>query len=109
MFMRRGETNRNAPDKKTPPSAPADAETEGPKRTRQLQPPVAGRNLVAFQEWVEAHNLMIPPSCTLLELVHRVNSYTASDVETVAVVTYLVNSGRVRLCGTFAGAKMSFS
>jgi hypothetical protein len=37
-----------------------------------------------------------------------VNGYTTSDVETVAVVTYLINSGRVRLRGTFAGAKISF-
>jgi hypothetical protein len=37
--------------------------------------------------------------CTLLELVKRVN-------EVVVVVVNLVNSGRVRLCGNFAGAKI---
>ena len=41
---------------------------------------------------------------TLLELVSTLNSSTDSDHEVVALVTYLVNSGRVRLCGTFAGA-----
>ena len=62
----------------------------------------------AIKEWVEAYGNTLPPSCTLLELVLSVNSHTTSDVETVAVVTYLVNSGRVRLSGTFAGAKISF-
>jgi len=29
------------------------------------------------------------------------------DEEVVATVAYLINSGRVRLCGTFAGAKIT--
>ena len=62
----------------------------------------------AIKKWVETHGKTLPTSCTLLELVLSVNSHTTSDVETVAVVTYLINSGRVRLCGTFAGAKISF-
>jgi len=41
---------------------------------------------------------------TLLELVHSINAYAANDREVVATVAYLVNSGRVRLGGTFAGA-----
>lgn len=44
---------------------------------------------------------------TLLELVSILNYFTDSDHEVVALVTYLVNSGRVRLCGTFAGATLS--
>src|SRR5262249_54040545 len=75
------------------------------RRTRQPQAAATGKDLVSFAEWVEAHNLTLPTSCTLLELVETVNSHTASDVETVAAVTYLINSGRVRLHGTFAGAK----
>ena len=62
----------------------------------------------AIEKWMEEHSKTLPTSCTLLELVLSVNNYTTSDVETVAVVTYLINSGRVRLCGTFAGAKISF-
>ena len=46
------------------------------------------------------------PECTLLELVKRVNEVTDDDNEVVAAVVHLVNSGRVRLRGTFAGAKI---
>jgi hypothetical protein len=44
---------------------------------------------------------------TLLDLVQSVMSVTNSDEETVATIVYLINSGRVRLCGTFAGAKIT--
>jgi hypothetical protein len=43
---------------------------------------------------------------TLLELVQAVSASAQTDQEIVATVTYLVNSGKVRLCGTFAGAKI---
>jgi hypothetical protein len=46
------------------------------------------------------------PECTLLELLARVNEVTKDDTEAVAAVVHLVNSGRVRLRGTFAGAKI---
>lgn len=46
---------------------------------------------------------------TLLELVSTLNFFTDSDHEVVALVTYLVNSGRVRLCGNFAGATIGLS
>ncbi|HEV8716073.1 MAG TPA: hypothetical protein VGX03_25005 [Candidatus Binatia bacterium] len=46
------------------------------------------------------------PECTLLELVKHVNEVTDDDNEVVAAVVNLVNSGRVRLRGTFAGAKI---
>jgi len=45
------------------------------------------------------------PNITLLELVTEVSSHAASDAEVIATVVYLVNSGRVRLCGTFRGAR----
>ena len=45
-------------------------------------------------------------TCTLLDLVQQVNEATENDNEAVATITYLINSGRVRLCGTFAGAKI---
>ncbi len=46
---------------------------------------------------------------TLLDLVRTVSDFSASDAETVATVAYLVNSGKVRLCGNFAGAKIDLS
>jgi hypothetical protein len=46
------------------------------------------------------------PECTLLELVKRVNKVTDDDKEVVAAVVHLVNSGQVRLRGSFAGAKI---
>jgi hypothetical protein len=45
-------------------------------------------------------------STTLLALVQAVNDYARSDTETVATIAYLINSGTVRLCGTFAGARI---
>jgi hypothetical protein len=96
--------------KKRPQPLPAHAvsEAEGLVRTRQPQPASAGRDLASLQEWVETLNKTLPTSCTLLALVQGVHSHTTSDVETVAVVLHLINSGRVRLRGTFAGAKISF-
>ena len=47
------------------------------------------------------------PTSTLLKLVRTVNAYTADDQEVVATVTYLVNSGKVRLGGIFAGAHIN--
>ena len=45
--------------------------------------------------------------CTLLELIQTVSASAGNEDEVVATVAYLVNSGRVRLCGTFAGAKIA--
>ena len=44
--------------------------------------------------------------CTLLELVQALNEVTDNDREVVAAAVSLVNSGRVRLCGNFANAKI---
>jgi hypothetical protein len=44
---------------------------------------------------------------TLLELVEAVNDVTNDDVEVVATVRNLLQSGRVRLCGSFRGAPIS--
>ena len=46
---------------------------------------------------------------TLLDLVQAITDLSASDAETVATIAYLVNSGKVRLCGTFAGAKIDLT
>ena len=46
---------------------------------------------------------------TLLDLVRILSSLTDNDREVVAMVTYLVNSGHVRLCGNFAGTTIEFA
>ena len=48
-------------------------------------------------------------TCTLLELVQTLNEVTDNDREVVAAAVSLVNSGRVRLCGNFANAKIVLS
>jgi hypothetical protein len=50
-----------------------------------------------------------PSQWTLLDLVQTVNAYANSEVEVVSTVAYLINSGKVRLCGTFAGARIDLS
>jgi hypothetical protein len=46
---------------------------------------------------------------TLLELVQAVNEYATSDSETVATVAFMINSGKVLLCGNFAGARIDLA
>ena len=43
---------------------------------------------------------------TLLDLVRTIQDVARSDAEVVAVITYLVNSGRVVLSGNFAGMRL---
>jgi hypothetical protein len=45
------------------------------------------------------------PNVTLLDLVNAVSEQTRSEAEVIATIVYLVNSGRVRLCGNFKGAR----
>jgi len=42
---------------------------------------------------------------TLLDLVNAVSQHSRNEAEVIATVICLVNSGRVRLCGTFNGAR----
>jgi len=42
---------------------------------------------------------------TLLDLVKAVSEHAPSEAEVIATVVYLVNSGQVRLCGNFKGAR----
>lgn len=49
-----------------------------------------------------------PRESTLLDLIQSIISEANNDEEVVATVVYLINSGRVRLCGNFAGAKVIF-
>jgi hypothetical protein len=51
--------------------------------------------------------MTIRKESTLLELVQSISDSALTDDEVVTIVSYLINSGRVRLCGTFAGAKIS--
>lgn len=44
---------------------------------------------------------------TLLELVQAVQDNCGSDAEVVSAIIYLVNSGGVVLCGTFAGKRIA--
>jgi hypothetical protein len=43
---------------------------------------------------------------TLLDLVWAVTQSESRERDVVAIVTGLINSGQVRLCGTFAGARI---
>jgi hypothetical protein len=43
---------------------------------------------------------------TMLDLVRAVSAVATTDTEVVATVAYLVNSGRVQLCGNFRGARI---
>ena len=45
------------------------------------------------------------PNVTLLDLVTEIAKHARSDNEVIATVVYLVNGGRVRLCGNFKGAR----
>lgn len=44
---------------------------------------------------------------TLLELIHAVQDNCRSDAEVVAVITHMVNTGRVILSGNFARAHIA--
>jgi hypothetical protein len=46
---------------------------------------------------------------TLLALIRTLSSFIDNDREVIALVTYLVNSGQVRLYGAFAGATIELS
>ena len=50
-----------------------------------------------------------PIECTLFDLIQSVNQCTDNDREVAATVAALVNSGKVRLRGKFAGAKIDMS
>jgi hypothetical protein len=46
---------------------------------------------------------------TLLDLVQSVSDSAKDDDEIVATVAYLINSGKVLLCGNFAGARIDLT
>ena len=53
--------------------------------------------------------MVAPFTTTLLNLVAALQECTPNDVELVATLAFLINSGRVRLCGTFAGARIDLA
>ena len=84
------------------------AESKGKSTARPLRS-VLVTNGLSFAKYiwqVEEQTMQTTPECTLLELVKRVNEVTDDDDEVVAAVVNMVNSGRVRLRGNFAGAKI---
>jgi len=45
----------------------------------------------------------------LLDVVEAVNDVATSEDETLATVTFLINTGKVRFCGHLAGATINLS
>jgi len=43
---------------------------------------------------------------TMLELVTAVTEHTRTEGEAIATIVHMVNSGAVRLCGIFSGARI---
>ena len=41
--------------------------------------------------------------------MNAVNEYARSQAELIATVVYMVNSGKVRLCGTFNGSRFDLA
>ena len=50
-----------------------------------------------------------PRRSTLLDLIQAFSKYATGDAEIVATVAYLINTGRVRLCDTFSGARIDLA
>jgi hypothetical protein len=58
---------------------------------------------------IEDTAMETPGKTTLLDLVQTLSDRATSDDEIVTTVAFLVNSGKVLLCGTFAGMKIDLS
>jgi len=43
---------------------------------------------------------------TMLELVNAVTEHTRTEGEAITTIVHMVNSGGVRLCGTFSGSRI---
>lgn len=46
---------------------------------------------------------------TMLDLVAAVSEIAETEAEVIATVVYMVNSGRVRLCGNSKGARFDLN
>lgn len=51
----------------------------------------------------------MPLDTTLLDLVSTVSEFADSENELIATVVHMVNSGSVRLCGSFRGARFDLA
>lgn len=49
----------------------------------------------------------MPRNVTLLDLVTAVSECAESEKELIATVVHMVNSGAVRLCGSFRGTRFA--
>ena len=56
-----------------------------------------------------AHKAQAPRNTTMLDLVTAVAETADTETELIATVAYMVNSGKVRLCGNFKGATFDLS
>ena len=50
----------------------------------------------------------MPQRLTMLDVIEAVADVVQTERELIATVVYLVNSGQVRLCGNFAGARFTY-
>jgi hypothetical protein len=71
---------------------------------RRISPP-APRVVPAENDAVSDGGTTMSLDMTLLDLVDAVADHARSDAEVIATVVYMVNSGAVRLCGNFKGAR----
>jgi len=46
---------------------------------------------------------------TMLELVTAVTEHARTEGEAIATIVHMINSGAVRLCGTFSGARIDLA
>ncbi len=53
--------------------------------------------------------MLTPRKMTMLDVVQAVSAYAKDDEEIVATVASLINSGKILLCGSFAGAKIDLT
>ena len=51
----------------------------------------------------------MPVKTTMLDLVTAVSEFAESEAELIATVVHMVNSGAVRLCGSFRGARFDLA
>ena len=83
------------------PGSTAKRESVGDRR---ISPPVP-RVVPAEDDPINHGGTTMSLDMTLLELVDAVADHARSDAEVIATVVYMVNSGAVRLCGNFKGAR----
>ena len=74
---------------------------QGPKLAEPRRYPPSG----SFESVDERKGSTMALQTTMLDLVKAVSENAETDTEVVATVVHLVNSGLVRLCGSFRGAR----